>query len=206
MHCGAPFNAALPATTAEPAESGKVASAFGWSFNPIEVAIWIVAAVGIYVLLFVLFTHPVHLPLRRLFYAYIGLSLSTACLIFVDAENLDTKVDVEGFPELTALHWLLLTLFLWPVGFALYMLARAQFGEVKLIRAGLASGGAVLLLMLLSATVAGIRSSAFFRSSRTNSAAEVRVNGQPVSSAGLVTNAKKSPVLIISSGTQVIRR
>lgn len=203
MHCGVPFNqaAGVPET-----DSGKNAAAFGWNFNPVQVAVGVVIAVAIYVVFFVLFAHPVHLPLRRLFYSYVGLSLSTACLVFVDAENLGTKVDVEGFPELTAVRWFLLTLCLWPVGFILYLLARAQFGEVKLIRAGLISSGIMVTLIVVSGIVAGVRSSIFFRSSRPPPGAVVRINGEAVSPSTLASSGKRTPVLIISSGTQVIRR
>lgn len=204
MHCGRSFKGDSEKSADGP--PAGLASAFGWSFNPIHGVLAAVGVIAVYVLLFVLFTHPLYLPMRRLIFACFSLSLSTASLIFVDAENLGTKLDVEGLPEMTALHWFLLTLLLWPVGFGLYMLARAQFGEVRLSRLALASGAGLLGLMVVACVVIEIRSSLFFRSALPRVVQDVRVNGQPIQGTATAAAGSKSPVIVISSGTQVIRR
>jgi hypothetical protein len=197
MHCGLSFR---PDAADEP-ENKKRAAAFGWKFDPIVCAVWIVGFVAIYVLLFILPVHPVHFPLRRLWYVYLGLIVSSACLVFIDAENLDTKLEIAGVPEFTSWHWFLLTLLAWPVGFPLYLLARAQFGQLALIRAGMGAAGTFCLLAILSIIVISSRSARFYKATAASSKPTLTIHGQPVTT----PNAAKPGIVIISSGTQVIR-
>lgn len=200
MHCGSSFNQAASAIDL----ATKVAKAFGQNFDPIKASIWIIGAIALYVAIFVLPVHPVHFPMRRLVYAYLGVIMATACLVYVDAENLGTKLDIEGVPELSPLHWFLITLFLWPIGFPAYLLARAQFGQLKLVRIGLVSAGVLLVVIVLSFTVITIRNSSFYRTAASSNAKrQLKLNGQTISTPA--TTDKKVPVIVISSGTQVIR-
>lgn len=201
MHCGASFNE----SNAGADIAAKVAKAFGQSFDPIRATLWILGAIGVYALVFVLPTHPVHFPMRRLMYAYLGLVMATACLVYVDADNLRTKLDIDGVPEFTAFHWFLLTLFLWPIGFPLYLLARAQFGDLQLVRFGLIGAGVLLVIIVLSFTVVTIRTRSFYRSASMHGNHELKLNGLTISTPATQTG-RKPPVIVISSGTQVIQR
>ena len=204
MHCGARMRGvgAVEESTTASEPDGIEAKAFGWSFDPVIAAICVVGLVALYVLIFVLPTHPFYFPLQRLFYAYVGVSIATACLVYVDAKNLDTKLEYEGLPEITPLHWFLLTLFMWPIGFPLYMLARAKFGDNTIMRAGLGTAALLLFLMLTSCVVISVRNHSVYKAPEVQGKPELKVNGQVVSTPSI---ARPQPMVIISSGTQVIR-
>jgi hypothetical protein len=181
-------------------DAGGGPKAFGFSFDPAVAAIAVAAAVALYVLIFVLPTHPMYSPGKRLWYVYLGLSIATACLIYVDAENTNTKLEFEGVPTFTPLHWFGLVLVAWPIGFPLYFVSRSHFGQMMVVRAGLACAAGLVFLMLLSIIVIWARSRSVYQSSSTSG--PLKMDGQTIRIPRTAT--RQGDVLVISSGTQVI--
>ena len=174
------------------------AEAFGWKFNAAILSVWLVATVTVYVLLFVLPVHPMYSPGGRLWYIYLGMAIATACLIYLDADSLGTKLDVPGFPRLRPMHWFLLVFLAWPIGYPLYFLLRSQAGQLLLVRIALGVAAAALLSMLLAMIVISSRSRSIYGAGGSWGT-EMKVHGQTIPKGG------KGELLLVTTGAQVIR-
>jgi hypothetical protein len=111
MVCGAAIKAGESPHLAKKPES----TAFGLTFNPAVAAIIFICAAIAWLLIFVLPTHPSLGPIARLFWVTLSVIITSAVLIFIDADQNEMFERTSGKWKLMPMQWLGFVLVAWPV-------------------------------------------------------------------------------------------
>lgn len=126
MLCGAPFDekgsSSSPSSSLPPEPSEL--KVFGMHFEPMKAALWFVAIMVLYMLVFIAPLDPILSPLRRLFCLGAVTSLVSALLVWIDYGQISSRLPNKH--SLGGLGWASVVLIAWPVGFPLYVAARSR--------------------------------------------------------------------------------
>lgn len=170
------------------------ASAFGFSFNPAITAICFICAAIIWLLIFVLPTHPSLGPIARLFWVTLSVIVTSAVLVFIDSDQMDMYEKTSGKWKLMPMQWLGFVLVAWPVAIPIYFRTRKSVGPANISKAGEYSSLAYSFVFLLVAIIASSR--ADLLSPDLDFHEHVKVNQQPLN-----LTSKRPTVLTLRSAT-----